>query len=465
MGELASEFASQFFDPRFFVSDLTFACCAVVLLGSFRKKPRTVALRLADFCAIVAADTLVCFAVFAATGATGSMFVFAVLLAAYAALQDRLRTTDKVARCVTFFTAEVSLTNFTGTIAEVFPTLREVTVASWIPNVLSFVALMAVAYFLKRHATSRFRYVPNSYVYLLVGTCLVAIVVCALFIRVESTYQPQLIALGDMEEYSRVTWSVYAVNLVADAALFALLLGSYWMFYVLSSEHDRRADHLVRQRNADSNAEMIEVTRSVYESIREVRHETKNNMAYMRALVDAEDWERVAEFIRSYSEATTAVVNYVQSGNAVIDAAINAKVALANAQGVSVRTMLAAPQDLAFEDEDIYALVANLMDNAIEGALCSGAGEKVVKFSIRPEGGYYFFNTQNPCATGADRGGSLTRLRTTKDDADSHGYGTRVISRIARQYRGMARYQVVNDTFMVNVMLAEPARQDAEDEA
>lgn len=137
-----------------------------------------------------------------------------------------------------------------------------------------------------------------------------------------------------------------------------------------------------------------------------------------------------------------------------MDAVVNAEIAKARAQGVELKTVLAVPHHLGYEGADLYSLLANLLDNAIEGAVASGATEKVVRLSIMPKGGYYLINVTNPARSDLVRAGSRPTLSTTKRDAAVHGWGTKVVAKIAQKYGGVANYTVEDGQFVANVMLA-----------
>lgn len=455
MEEQLATFASRFFDWGFYSADLTFIFCTVALLGRFDKRPRTLAFRFLDLAALLVIEALLCLVKYLVTGDLDSIPMLFTTLAGYALFQKRIRTTDKIVRCATFLAAFILLIGITGILAPALGFLRDIPYGSALPNIVSFAALLSVALFLQRFSISGFRYVPRSYANLVVSICLIASIAGWSFIQFNAAHHLANIEPQSASEVERVVLDMSSVNLAVDVGFLALVLISYRMFYLLSAEHDQRAERLVTKRSADDNAEMISITKSVYESIREIRHETRNRTAYMEALAESGDWERLSEYISSFMEQASGLLNYVQSGNSTVDAVVNAKIALANSQGIEVKTMLAVPQELGFAEEDLYALIANLMDNAIEGAVASNAIEKVIKLSIRPEGGYYIVTVQNPCAEHKDASGSLSRLRTTKTDKEAHGYGTKVISRIARRCNGTARYQIKGNVFTANVMLAQ----------
>ena len=455
MTEQIVSFAERFFSWGFYSADLTFLICTVVLLGHFdAKKPMTFVHRVLDLVVLLVIEAALALAKYLITGGTSSLPVLAVMLAGYAFLQKRIRTTDKIARCTTFFSSFILLIGITGTLAVALGLSQDNPLRWLMPNIGSFAILLVITLFLKRFSVSAFRYIPRSYAFLVVAICLIA-AVTGWFLMTHN--MPDESTLGELTTAERdmATQGPARVNLFVNIGSLVLVLISYRMFYLLSVEHEQRAERLVTKRTESDNAEMIGVTKSVYEQMREVRHETKNHVAYMQSLLDAGDYDKLREFFCSFKEQTAALLAYVQSGNATVDAVVNAKIALANSQGIEVKTMLAVPDELGFPEEELYVLIANLMDNAIEGTVASGADSKVIKLSIRPEGGYYFIMVQNPCKARKDASGPLSKLKTTKADKDVHGYGTRVISRIAQAHRGDARYQIENNMFTVNVMLAQ----------
>lgn len=453
MQDLYQAFLGEFLDLNFYSANFTFSVCAIVLLGHFNKKPLTIAKRAIDLLLFMGADIFIEYLTFHLFGSVPSSPILAVLLCGYALLQKQIRNTDKVARSSAFFASFILLTGITGLAAPVMQYFGGSLNFAMVANVVSFAFLFIVALFLRHYAVSRFRYVPSSYVYLVAAICVIASVAGWSFIRFISDSK-------DLAETSEVVAQVLSeasmVNFIVDVGFLSLVLISYRLFYMLSSEHDHRAERLVTKRSASSNQEMIEVTRGVYESIREMRHEMKNRTAYMVTLAAAGQWDRLAEYINSFAESAGEVLNYVQCGNSTIDAIVNAKIALAKSRGIDVKTMLAVPANLSFSDEDLYTLIANLMDNAIEGATECGRSPKTIKLSMRPEADYYIISVQNPCSERPDTSGPISRLKTTKEDKEIHGYGTKVISRITRRNRGMARYFVKDNVFIVSVMLANP---------
>lgn len=68
---------------------------------------------------------------------------------------------------------------------------------------------------------------------------------------------------------------------------------------------------------------------------------------------------------------------------------------------------------------------------------------------------YLFIHIENPFEPSASGERRLT-LKTTKSDQAAHGYGTKIIRRIAEKYNGCVEYHIQGDIFVSDVMLAIP---------
>lgn len=458
---LLATFARSFLSPTFYVTDLVFVASTVLMLGEFDWHVRTLLARLGDFALLLAFEFALVLAQYAATGSLSSTYALLAVVVLYAALQRGIRNADRLVRTLTLYSTFVLTTGITGIMSPALGKFRGIPFGSWIPNAFSGALMVAVALFVRRLSVSRFRYIPSNFAYLAALVDIVAAVTGLLFMNFMGDYQVAQMDVTTNRWIYMMAQRISGVNLVVDISLLVLMLVSYAMFYLLAREHESRTELLVRRRAESDNAEMIGVTKSVYESMREMRHEMRNTQAYMGALIDAGKYDELRRYFATYRSDSAALLRYVQTGNGAIDAVVNAKIALARSKGIELKTMLAVPERLPFAEDDLYTLIANLLDNAIEGTQDSGAeGDgRLIEFVVRPEGGYYILSTKNPCRPGRPREGSFARLRTTKRDTDVHGYGTRIIDKIARRYNGSTHFSARDGAFEATVMLAAQGEQ------
>lgn len=92
----------------------------------------------------------------------------------------------------------------------------------------------------------------------------------------------------------------------------------------------------------------------------------------------------------------------------------------------------------------------------MEAAADSEAAQKVITLSIRPQMDYYMIRVENPVDTRKVTPRRRLTLQTTKDTPELHGYGTRIIRRIAETYGGTVKFSIQDETFIADVMLQNP---------
>ena len=98
-------------------------------------------------------------------------------------------------------------------------------------------------------------------------------------------------------------------------------------------------------------------------------------------------------------------------------------------------------------------LIDRFLDNAIEAGAASDAQPKVVALSIRPQMDYYMIRVENPVDTRKITPKRRLMLKTTKENPELHGYGTKIIRRIAESYGGTAKFSIEGEKFIADVML------------
>ena len=114
------------------------------------------------------------------------------------------------------------------------------------------------------------------------------------------------------------------------------------------------------------------------------------------------------------------------------------------------------PHTLPFRDEDLCSLLSNLLDNAIEAAAQSGEAEPTVDISILPRQEYLFIHVTNPVDKTLPEKRRMTLETTKASHTELHGFGTRIIRRIAERYHGSVKYSMTGGIFTTNVMLELP---------
>ena len=446
---------SQTYNNGTLWTDILFAVCTVIVYGRFEWRLRTLAQRVVECAALfLLAELLdVTLNIFGLSGYPAPTYVaLFVPHLLYAYSQERLGPTDRLVRLTTFCSLFMITVGFTRVVVPSIDVLAETEWGYSLTSLISYAAMFAAAFFVRGLNISSFLYVPRNFVFLVVTTDVLGATASQVFVNLRDTFSYFEEQSGIDETLQELTQAVSGVNLIVDVLFMLLVVVAYIMFYSLAEEHDQRAQDLVTRKSDIDNASIAATTKAVYQKLRELRHEIKNHDAYLVSLLDAGDYDRLREVLLKQVDERARTLDRVATGNLTVDAVVNAKMAEAASEGIPVKTMLAVPPELPFDDDDLFRLLANLLDNAIEGTRAAGGGGSIT-LAMVPEGSYWIVSVKNPCDPTLIRRRLDGTLRTSKDDAEVHGYGTRVIKGIAEKYNGTAKFDVAKDVFVASVLL------------
>lgn len=204
-----------------------------------------------------------------------------------------------------------------------------------------------------------------------------------------------------------------------------------------------------------SEREQSRVAESMLRSLRAIRHDLKNQYAYMRILLAEKRYDELEKYFEALQEQLPTQMNIVDCGNRTVNTVLNMEFSKLRNERITLEHQLVVPPVLPFRDEDLTAILTNLLDNAGEECrrlLREGREKSWVRLEIYPHQSYLYIR----CLNSTDRT-SLERsrngLRTTKQDEELHGYGTQIITKLAEKYNGLADFAAGDGTFTAKVML------------
>lgn len=253
----------------------------------------------------------------------------------------------------------------------------------------------------------------------------------------------------------------YAAVLVA--AYFCVLILVLCAVYAVDSicrEQTRSIDLLAERQRTLSEQELVRLTEKQIDDLRRLRHDIKNQYSYMRILLAEKRYDELDEYFRRQDAELAIVAAPLDCGNRCVSTVLNMERQKAEAAGVRLTTKLVVPPVLPFPDDELCSLLSNLIDNAIDECVRMGVyfpkyKDEGVSVSINPgnpSSDYLYIEVRNP----TDRKSLLRRadgIVSTKGGSVLHGYGTRIITRLAKKYNGTALFAAENGQFTARVML------------
>ena len=203
---------------------------------------------------------------------------------------------------------------------------------------------------------------------------------------------------------------------------------------------------------------ILENYRSIEQKLREsaqLRHEFSHQVIALDTLVQARDWAGIEQWIASWRQDVAAsVVRFTE--NITVNAILQDAAGRAREAGISFRASAALlPGTLPIPDEDLCALLMNLLDNALEGAeRTPGGREREIFFQMRVRGRFVPILCENTFDghVETDRDGNPT----TKADPASHGFGLAQMRAVAKKYESVLDVSWTQERFTVQTALQLP---------
>ena len=195
--------------------------------------------------------------------------------------------------------------------------------------------------------------------------------------------------------------------------------------------------------------DMEKEIRKIQEQSRLLKHDMKNHTLVMLSYLEEGRVEDAKEYAGEILNKLNKMYTYVNVGNSLLNYVINHKLSGAKEQGIEIKAEI---ENLAFEymdSVDFSALLNNILDNAIEGALASR--EKKLEVNISYQKGFDRITVKNSIDDSVIE--QNPEFASTKEES-GHGYGMKQIRSITEKQDGILDIYEKNGMFVVSVMFS-----------
>ena len=240
-----------------------------------------------------------------------------------------------------------------------------------------------------------------------------------------------------------LTWQCfdmrYELHPLFVFVLLGLLYTNIMVIYYTNRIHDQ-----VREKKAWEIAEHhYAMQQEYYDQLRVQQEET-------RAL-----WHDISKYLRaSKAEASDGALIQVQEmldsiscvvdvNNRVASVILNEYVQAARASDVELEMDIQVPEVLFVTAADLYVLIGNTMDNALEACQSLPPKERRITLKLKTHNNILFFEMSNPF-----KEEHLARVRNCY-----HGYGLKNVARCVEKYNGKMEVSKANGVFQVTAYL------------
>ena len=248
-------------------------------------------------------------------------------------------------------------------------------------------------------------------------------------------------------------------SLYYDWHIFAYYIASIGLGIVIMYEASlyvrRKTAQEVQRENYALNIENA-VMKEYYETLsnqidknKKFHHDIDNHMGTLKSMIDDNvSKETVTEYANEIKEEYKEIGTLEYCANPVVNAVIQNKSKQCKQLGIDFDTQIERFDISKFKETDFIALMANVLDNAIEECERIEVKNKVVCLKMGSLEKNLFIKVENSTDKTADMLGNLT---TSKNDKESHGVGMKIIKEIVEKYKGEYMVDIQDGMFVTRI--------------
>ena len=174
-------------------------------------------------------------------------------------------------------------------------------------------------------------------------------------------------------------------------------------------------------------------------------HDIKNVLILIRELIQDEKYSKALEVLDKYSTGYKNInVTEIVSNNIVLNYLLNRKINECRDNGIDMGCYVLGNIE-GIDDMDLYILLENLCDNAIEAA--GQCDNSTIRLQISEDNDRLYIDIGNTTMFNALK--SNPDMNTTKKDKGIHGFGIMNIRDIIDKYNGTINYEQHGDNYLM----------------
>lgn len=240
-----------------------------------------------------------------------------------------------------------------------------------------------------------------------------------------------------------------------------------YIFYFMSKEKSRlETERHVYQKQSVLYQEWYEGFQQTRKETLAFRHDMNNHLGVLKYLCmngesEAESGGMLAEidkYIDSLGINFSKAGYDTDSGNMMVDFAVDMKKNYAQTKGIPMEVELHIPKEMKYSSMDLVIFLSNLLDNAIEA--CERMEQKerakiILKMQYKMSNLVVLIkNTYDGKLDGeTSNSREYATLPTSKEDKSAHGIGMKNVMDIVEKYNGTIKWKAEQGWFTINALL------------
>lgn len=218
-------------------------------------------------------------------------------------------------------------------------------------------------------------------------------------------------------------------------------------YYVLRENRMKREQEMMEQLLQMANAQQ----KSSKEAINIINMKCHDLKHQIKAFSTMDEFSERRDYVKEIQQAVSIYDAIFHTGSEPLDYVLREKSLLFNEYHIAFSCMANGNLLHFMSSVDIYALMGNALDNALERELQEKEDERSVSLHINQHHDMILIHLENRCSISPRFEEELPV--TNKADQNQHGFGVRSMRYIAEKYDGNLRMNVRDGKFLLDILL------------
>ncbi len=240
---------------------------------------------------------------------------------------------------------------------------------------------------------------------------------------------------------------IYLYSLISSALCI-------WLLFSLLDVKTAQSELKTVQAMWREDKRMYELSKQNVELINIKCHDLKKQLRFLRK----QEGEVKREALKEIEQAINFYDSAVETGNAVLDLIMADRGLYCSQHNINLTCMADGKQLNFISEVDLYSMLINAVDNAIEAVEKYDEAEKrFIRLKVATKNEFVSVRVENwlENAEGIKLKDGLPE--TSKQDKDNHGFGLKSIKLIAEKYNGsLAVSTEIKNLFSLNILIPLP---------
>lgn len=240
-----------------------------------------------------------------------------------------------------------------------------------------------------------------------------------------------------------LTWQCFVMKYDLHPLFLIVLLGLLYTNIVVIYYTNRIREQAMEKRTWEIAEHHYAMQQEYYDQMRIQQEETRALWHDISKYLRASQVDNSGHAVAQVQEMLNTIPFVVDVNNRIVSVILNEYYQIAKTAGIMLEMDVQVPSELFVAATDLYVLIGNTMDNAIEACAHLPEDQRIISLKLRAHNNILFYEVTNPYEE--------TYLLQAK--SKYHGYGLKNVSRCVERYSGTVDVQKRNGMFCLTAHL------------